>query len=194
MQSRVANTTYYVWLWCDSTHNFSPGCTFDTSASVPATPGAQYNKKKLIGAVRLDASSNIRSFFMFASGGMRRVIYTAAESTLRVVSAGTATALTDLVLTDWIPPNLAQTLLFLVQTIGNNSGDYCQIHSAAGGVSISTNQCTRVFASDSATGSVEASSDLLIPYGVDNPRVAYILGASGMTTYIWIQGYEFSLY
>ena len=192
---RTANTTYYVWLWTDSTHNFAAGCTFDLSGTAPSSPGAQYNKKKLIGAVRLDASLAIKRFDVQASGGLRHYYFTTSSGSGTILSGGSSLTFVDIPLDDWVPPwpavQVATRVIVDVIVTGNSAGE--NVILKPNGLALSTGTPHRVYSSDSVTGTVESSSEMVLPMSSLN-TFGYLCTAAGMLVTIYILGYEVALY
>jgi hypothetical protein len=191
-QARAANTTYYVWLWMMNDNGI--GCTFDTSNSAPVNPSGAGVAKRLIGAVRLDGSSFIRGFVAFGSGLDRRMFYNGQGGTLTALSAGAATARTVVSLADWIPFNIVDQAILLLQFTGNSAGDNLFIRPANGAYAYSSSCIpARCWASDSVTGTVEGSVYASCPVDPSTAQIEYQCSAAGQLASIWVVGYEFSL-
>jgi hypothetical protein len=189
-QARAANTTYFVWLW--RMNDSEVGCTFDTSASAPVNPGGGGVSKRLLGAVRLDGSSNIKNFAMFDAGPYRRVLYALAAANATALSGSAVSSSTPLSLVDWIPFPLAEVVLLNLWTTGVNTGDYLTLRPASAGWP--TGMAYRLYAGDSVAGTSDGSSFMSMAYDRTDGSILFANAVSGMSSTIYVLGYEYSLY
>ena len=100
--SEAASTWYYVWLIRSSLLGTVAGLLSlrPTSPTMPAN----YDKKRRIGCVRNDAGSDFLEFIQFGTGEVRAYQYReAVDSTLRVLSGGTANTWTDVDCSSLVP-------------------------------------------------------------------------------------------
>lgn len=130
-----------------------------------------------------------------ASGGYRRHYYIANGGSSTVINAGTATALTPIPMDDWLPPRFGSSesimaAILTVSVTGNVAGD-CAI-LRPDGFNISSTPAARVYSDDSATGSVESSSLMIVPMNTAN-TLSYSV-STGVAVTIFAIGYEYSIY
>jgi hypothetical protein len=95
----AATTFYYVHLILDPTNRNPVGALISKSLTAPTLP-AGYGYFKHVGNLATDGSSHIRLFYQHGNGVDRRYEYDAAIS---VVSAGAATSLTQINLSNYVP-------------------------------------------------------------------------------------------
>lgn len=104
---------YYVWVIAKA-GGLEPAGLLTTSSSTIATYPTDYLYKRLLGVIRNDASGDFIPFQIGSGWPHRPEVYYQIETTYyqgawqngpnNVLSAGTATSLTDLDLSDFIPP------------------------------------------------------------------------------------------
>jgi len=93
---------YYVWLIKNIATN-DVSAVLSASSTSPTLP-AGYTKRRRIGAVRNDASSNFLNFLQFGIGVDREYQYREqVNTTLRVLSGGTAATWTDIDCSAFVP-------------------------------------------------------------------------------------------
>ena len=97
--SEASNTWYYVWIIKNTTSGAVAGL-LSTSSSSPTLPSG-YTKKRRIGSVRNDGSSDLLNFNMIGNGSVREYVYDPIWNT--VLNNGTATGWTDLDCSYFVP-------------------------------------------------------------------------------------------
>jgi hypothetical protein len=112
--AEAANTWYYLWLIYNPTTVTYAGL-FSLSTTAPTMPSG-YTKKRRIGSVRNNASSN---FFLWKQiigvGRVREYRYDEdSYDNLLALNAGSATTFTDVACSTWIPPTTTEGLFFVV--------------------------------------------------------------------------------
>lgn len=112
--SEAADTWYSVWAIREYGQN-NADVLLSTSTETPTMP-SPYNMKRLLGWVRNDGSSNIMRFEMVANGTLRDVYWDLAESSLRALTGGTATAYTTVTLDNLVAPTRAIGVYLYVTT------------------------------------------------------------------------------
>lgn len=110
--SEAASTFYYVWLiFNPSTKTYAS--LFSTSSTSPTMPSG-YTKKRRVGVVRNDSSSDLLNFRQFGKGNNRKYLYQEDQATtLRVLTGGTATAYTAVSVAAFVP-SLAEFIILYV--------------------------------------------------------------------------------
>lgn len=97
------STWYYIWLIKDLNSNQVSGL-ISASSTTPTLPSG-YTKKRLLGAVRNNTSSNFLNFFSCGEGSQRTIFYFEdIDSTLRILTNGSMTTWTPISLATVIPP------------------------------------------------------------------------------------------
>jgi len=110
--SEASSTWYYIYMIYNPTTNTVAGL-FSVSQSSPTMPSG-YTKKRLVGCVRNDGSSN---FLAFAQNNQRVTYY----GQHFVLSGGTAGSWTSIDLSNHVPTNIAYEHCFFLY--GNSGGD-----------------------------------------------------------------------
>lgn len=106
----AASTWYYVWLIKDLNSNQVSGL-ISASSTIPTLPSG-YSKKRLLGAVRNNTSSNFLNFQMCGEGFQRGVYYIEdIDSTLQVLANGNQTSFTAISLAGLVPPITTHCIL-----------------------------------------------------------------------------------
>jgi hypothetical protein len=90
--SELANTWYYIWIF-RATSGTGVTARYSTSNSSPTVPGG-YSAKRLIGAVRNDASSDFRPFRCDGAGMDKRYTYNKESLTMQNQYISSRTAIT----------------------------------------------------------------------------------------------------
>jgi hypothetical protein len=113
--SEAANTWYYVWL-IKRTDTDVVDVLFSASATSPTMP-ANYTKKRRIGAIRNNASSNILAFTQNANDP-ELFLFTTPVADIAVINLGTTS--TSFTLT--VPPSMTALLRVTLLNVNNNAG------------------------------------------------------------------------
>lgn len=111
--SEAADTWYYVWLIRNPTTDAEAGL-LSLSSSSPTMPSG-YTEKRYIGSLRNNGGSNIREFLQRGVGGSRAYNYLTVISSRQVLNAGSATVLTAIGLSSFVPPTTQNAHLFVRQ-------------------------------------------------------------------------------
>lgn len=100
----AASTWYAIWTIADSTGTNPVAGLFSASFSAPTLP-AGYDKKRRVGSVRNDTSSNFISFVVFGKNSGRLTMYTNGVATRAVLAGGAAVGtVTAVDLSAFVPP------------------------------------------------------------------------------------------
>jgi hypothetical protein len=94
---------YSVWVISDANGAFPVAGLLSTSMPSPTLP-VGYDHKRRVGWVRNDASSNLLHLYQRGNGRTRRIHYDEARTVLNVLTGGSATAFTEVDLSDLVPP------------------------------------------------------------------------------------------
>ncbi len=116
--SEAASTWYYVWLiFNPSTKTYA--AMLSISSTSPTMPSG-YTKKRRVGVVRNDASSNFLSFICKGTKNTKKYLYLEDMSSVTsVLSGGTATTNTNVNCGAFVPPTYS-TVIFGVDTAASN--------------------------------------------------------------------------
>jgi hypothetical protein len=112
--SEAANTWYYIYLIYNPATDTTNGL-LSVSATSPTLPSG-YTKKRLIGAVRNDGSSN---FIYFKQ--VNTLVYIAATFTWRLLSGGTAGSLTAVDMSSYVPVTISAVAILSVNSAGTTN-------------------------------------------------------------------------
>jgi hypothetical protein len=178
--SEAANTWYYVWLIFNPSNGNAYGM-FSASASSPTMPSG-YTKKRLVGCVRNNASSNFLQFRQID----RTYMYTFTQT---AVTGGTATSWTSVNLSSLVPTSLAWAV-YLWHEGYAAGGDVNTISGvSADGSLYSTFVYVKYTGSvgDYITDSLAALYPLLT---INPPTIYYQNGAVYAVSEVYIQGFE----
>lgn len=180
--SEASDTWYYIWLICNLSTNTVAGL-FSTSSSSPTMPSG-YTKKRLIGVVRNDSSSNFLPFVQMD----RQVFYIRSYN---VLSSGAATSWTGVIIDNYVPDIafFAELSLYSYYGVSGNSGWYYV--GWASGYSM-----TRMLtAYDSSTNEGISSICMKLPFVVSGgSRYLYYYNSNTSTHgYIYIVGFTLQI-
>lgn len=100
--AELANNWYYIYVIADSTE-VNPVASLLSSSSTSPTFPAGYNKKRIIGAVRNDGSSDFYDYYTQSTGKDRLYLWKESAATLQVLANGTATTWTNVDLSEFVP-------------------------------------------------------------------------------------------
>jgi hypothetical protein len=193
--AEASNTTYYIWLWADSTAALPVGATFDLSPTAPVTP-AGYNKKKLIGAVRNDNGTDIRTFANeILGGGFRRIRWqNSSASLVTALNAGTATTFTSIDVSEWAPPGLA-TAVIINAIVGVNGPGTNTASMRMTGTTASVNSIVYCPSVAAITGSANAFLTIPLDPSLSTSTFDYLISSDASTRLtVLVMGYEYGLY
>jgi hypothetical protein len=127
---------------------------------------AGYTKKRRVGWIRNDGSSNLRSGYYSGLGSYRPWLYNVSRSSLLALSAGSSTVFANVDISEWIPPT---SITALINNYFDPSGvSFYQIRPDGSAVADPP-----IFAYESTDGSnttfvVETNTTQIIEYKVDN--------------------------
>jgi hypothetical protein len=151
--SVAANTFYAVWLIWHPTGPVVAGL-LSASFSSPTLPGG-YTKKRRIGVVKTDATSDLYLFKQFGEASLRRYFWDTIRSNVQVLTGGNDTSWTDVDLSAWLPPISQQAILLALfdpTDVNNimemrpdgsaNASPPCYIQSAKDPSSVYLEMCT----------------------------------------------------
>lgn len=118
--SEAANTWYSVWVIWNPTTQAAAGL-LSASMTSPTLPGG-YTKKRRVGVIRNDASSNFLAFSqVIGEGRVREYHYDeVSEAALEVLTSGSATSWTDVDLSSLVPPVTELALLLAAYSCDND--------------------------------------------------------------------------
>lgn len=183
--SEAANTWYYIWLI------YNPGTStyaglFSTSSTSPTMPSG-YTKKRRVGSVRNNASSNFLAWTQYlGDGNVSKILYDEETSTtIRVLNGGTATSFTDVSLASFIPPTTRLAILGLGYYADGNA-EYMMVRK--NGISVNP-PIYGQWAGTSSLFASSASSSQGEIYTDESQIVEYANSASGGSAYIYVDGY-----
>ena len=128
--SVATSTWYYVWLIKRSDTGVVDAL-FSTSASAPTMP-ANYNRKRLIGAVRTDSSGNIRTFVAYeTAGGGLDVLWSSPPLDINLANTLTTSRRTDVLTVPTAFSTIANINVVITDTAGGFVWIYCPDQSDA---------------------------------------------------------------
>jgi hypothetical protein len=119
--SEASSTWYAVHVIDDSTKRNAPAALASTSSSAPTMPSG-YDRRRLVGWLRNDGSSNFLHFSLQGNGTTRRITYDEARSVLQVLTGGSATTFTDQSLAALVPPTSLHARLMLGLQVPTTGG------------------------------------------------------------------------
>jgi hypothetical protein len=161
-------------------------------------PGS-YNKKRKVGWVKTDASSNILPFSMEGNSRDRRVLWDEiGHDDVLVLSAGSSTSWTTITngansIPDWVPPGVRRVYLEAYATYPTASVQYLMIRKDANGAASPANNAFHVFCGATSlyiaihgTVSMWMTTD-------SNRDCEYKVTNAGVDANIRVRGYEIGL-
>ncbi len=185
--SEASNTWYYVWVIYNPTTD-TYAALLSLSSTAPTMPSG-YTKRRRVGVVRNDGSSNFRQFSQVVNVGRARWYHyddlTISETS--VLTAGAATTYTDVDLAALVPP--VSTLSILVVAYSDDTqgiGSHCEIRP--NGASVAT-VCTRVYGSSDNVADPATAGDTFEQRTDGSQIIEYRNGVSGADSWIWVKGF-----
>ena len=119
--SETASTWYYIWLIFNPTTKTYAGLLSINSSS-PTMPSG-YTKKRRVGVIRNDASSNFLEFTCKGTGNSKKYLYLMNHSsTTRVLTGGTATSNTNVNCNTLVPPTYSIAILLVSVELASDDG------------------------------------------------------------------------
>ena len=125
--AEAADTWYAIWVIGDAVTTNVPRALLSLSATAPTMPSG-YDKKRRIGWVRNDSSSDFYDYLTSSTGRDR--VYSWLEDIVLVLSAGTATTRTAVDFTEWAPPT-CRYITIGVNHSGGGSADFVSLYPDA---------------------------------------------------------------
>ena len=185
----AADTTYFVWLWADSSHLAAHTATIDISPTAP-TPPVGYDKKKLIGFVRNDSNSNIRKFLLArASGGVRSYLWDDELVNLLALLEGSSETFATIDVSEWAAPPLVH-VLYLGARLDVTANGVTACVRSEGAVSVSP--VDTLYGGDAPAGKTRSNSIVRVGIGALG-EISYKVDVDGELTLACI-GYEIDIY
>lgn len=177
-----ASKLYYVYIVMDSTgHNADPIAVLSLSADAPYIPFG-YDKQKMIGIAVTDASVHFLTLIPTGNGLIREYWY---DLPVQVLTSGTATSLTDIDLSNYLP--VTNSVITLKSSFTPAvAGDAFTL--AAGGSSAGT-----TVKSSGSVAAVAVDGQVRVPVVVDTtPNIKYLVSASGSLN-LYLAAFEINL-
>ena len=100
--AEASDTWYYVYVIGDDTGENPTSGILSTSTTGPTFPSG-YNRRRLVGAFRNDASSDFYDFVTTDEGPDKLYLWRESETTLEVLTNGSATTFTNVDLSEFTP-------------------------------------------------------------------------------------------
>jgi len=179
--SEAANTWYYIYLIFNPTTGTTAGL-FSTSSSSPTMPSG-YTKKRLVGAVRNDGSSDFYSF---------KQINNDYSYLLRklVLSNGTSTSYASVDFSNYVPPIADFGSVNLIDIPQSNIGGRGNVLFSTDGTNLWTAMSSHYTASYIADSAMQFSAPI---FTVSPIRFYYSVEFSGQSCYIGVNGFCLNL-
>lgn len=114
----AANTWYHVFVIGDSSELSTPATILSLSPTSPTLP-VPYDKQRYVGSVRNNSLSNLYSFLGESTGRDRLFMWQEPETTLEVLTNGSATSWATVSLAEFIPVTTQQGMV-AVNTTGTS--------------------------------------------------------------------------
>ena len=183
----ATDTWYYIYVIYDST-NGNVAALLSASGTTPTLPGT-YDKKRLVGVVRNNSSSDFYAF-------VQRDEYVGVQRQIIVTGFG-LTTWTSFTLAPFAPLNLAKTVLLVVQARDTGSASISLLGTApwANGAvlfdSIGLRCQSGYFTTSGSTdaNSTTGSHEMLIPAD----GLIYLIADAGDIGRVWAAGYKLQL-
>jgi hypothetical protein len=173
--SEAASTWYYVWIIYNPTTDTVAGL-FSLSSTSPTLPSG-YTKKRRVGSIYNDASSNFRQIRRCTCGRRRLVMF---DNDVLVLEGGTATSYTDVDCSVAIPPT---SRLGYIRFTVFDAGAVCRLNWRMNGSTIGIPYSHRGYEQCEGIFRVPLDDSQIFEYYVD----------SGNSVDVRIQGYWESL-
>jgi hypothetical protein len=185
--SEAANTWYYIWLIYNPTTSTLSG-VLSTSALSPSMP-AGYEFKRIVGAVRNNASSN---FYLFRQVD-RTVMYDEVPTSMAVLSGGTALTFTQVDVRAFMPYLCSAMFRFslLIQDPTTDSGVVAYLRPNG-----FTNMTSFVYFTSGVQGGSQSNNLLYVEVDmlVWDGYLQYSMTSASESMYIYALGYELNLW
>lgn len=180
--SEAADTWYSIWVIADSNGVNPVASLLSVSETAPTFP-AGYDKKRRVGWVRNNGSSNFYDYFSQHTGRDRLFLWGEEEFTLEILTNGSATSWSTVSLDEFVPPTSELAYLAVNHTSGTTE-DFVQLRPGAFGINTSI---TRVYG-----GNTSGNAHFYIQ--TDNEQdIQYENSSSFEETDIKVHGYVDSL-
>lgn len=179
--SETADTWYAVHVIGDTTEANAPAVLLSLSATAPTLPGT-HDIFRRVGWIRNDGSSDILKFGQVGSGRSRRVAYDEEAVVLQVLSAGNATAFTDIDLSSLVPPTSQEASI--AADFNPNSG-VTRFAKFRGNGSVITNPIATI------ETSTNENADLFAEILTDTSQlIEYLVSNAAADVDFWVRGYR----
>ena len=185
--SEASNTWYYVW-FIEKSSDGTQGGLLSTSATAPTMPSG-YDIKRLVGAVRNNASSNFLKFKGLGGSPDRRVVQWQEDTTAApfVVASNvnlTTTTWTDVDCSAVVPPNARYARLYIL--LAGASGAAALAWREKG---VTTQVWEIIESGTAAAGNTNDS------YPLDSTQIGQVYSYTAVTEHFYaeVQGYTMNL-
>ncbi len=179
--SETANTWYFIHVIADSTGASAVSSLFSLSETAPLLPGT-YDFHRMVGAVRNNGSSNLLTYIGTTDGATRTFWWDEEETTLEILTNGSATTWASVSLVFFVPPNATATYLNCNNTGSSDAGQhFSEFRDASQSV---TAGVLRVYA-----GAGVGSEQFILPTPVTAKTVQYQNSDASVELDIHVSGY-----
>jgi len=187
--SEAANTWYYIWLIYNPATDTTAGL-FSTSSTSPTLPSG-YTKKRLIGAVRNDNSSDLLNF-------IQNNYVVSYNGTQVALFNGSATGWTNINLDNYVPTSKAARSFLHLASLPNSSDASVQSSSVGWDGSHPFFLCYSFqldYAGPPATTTLfyNATQSALPVRDASDPDFYYRNSSSNIRCHVYVQGFELTL-
>lgn len=182
--SLAASTWYYVYLIMDVTEKNATAAILSANASTPLLPFG-YSSYRLLGYARTDGSSHLLLMYIAGNGNNRNHYW---DSTISVLSGGTATTLTLVSLAAAVPPVDGLPVLMEVSYTPASAGQFVSL-APAGSVATLLPKLSGSVAAVAQVGQLELISKLSSSVA----QIQYINSAAAGASTLLVCGFKYSL-
>lgn len=190
--SEASNTFYSVWII--GIGDASISTLLSTSSTSPTLPGS-YTKKRRIGWVRNNGSSDFYDYSTTHTGRDKMYLWNESETVLELLTNGAATTWTNVDISELVPPTCTLAYINTNHVSSDSGQDYASFRQAGlgGGTSVVTNPYAhRCFGSSASGGVTSASTCFWIRTDITQ-NIEYGNSSGSEETDIWVLGYMDSL-
>ena len=180
----AASTWYYVHVIADSTNNHTTSALISLSRTAPTLP-AGYDSFRWIGQALSDGSVHFLSMYIYGSGTERTLFW---DSSISVLSGGSATTLTAVTLTAGVPPIENTPVWLSVSFTPNTAADSVGLIPAG-----STATTIQQFSGVVATKAQIVQARILSKLASSVAKIQYINSAASGATTLLVDGFDYSL-
>lgn len=166
--SEIADTWYYVWVIKNITTETVAGL-FSISSTSPTLPTG-YTKKRRIGVIRNNSSSDFLQFFQTGKDSTRRYEYFEdLRTTLLVLSAGVEFTYTDVDCSEVVPPTSQLAYLCVAEVNNAGTANYLRTNGKI-------NPTRRIFKRESLTTELALDENQILEYSASGALDIAVVG------------------